>query len=787
MRALDRKLARDLWHYRSPLAAITAVVICGVALFVTLRSMNGYLRLSRDRFYADYRFADVFASLKRAPDAEARAIARRPFVRVVTARIIFEVTLDVPRLAEPALGRLVSIPVPREAGLNELHLMRGRWPERSRPNEAIASAAFSDANGLVPGDSIGAIVNGRWERLAIVGVGVSPEYVYEIGGSAIFPDNRRFGVLWMGHDALADAFDMGGAFNDLAIGLAPGASEREAIAEVDRELAPYGAAGAYPRADQLSNQFLNGEIEETQVTSILLPGIFLAVTAFLLHVVLSRLVATQREQIAVLKAFGYSNASVGAHYLLLALAPILLGVVAGVLLGLRLASGLAVVYGRFFQFPPARFTPDWRVVVAALVVTAAAGLAGALGAVWRCVRLPPAEAMRPEAPSRFRRGLLERLRMSAALSPAARIVARNLARRPGKTALSVLALGFAVGIVILMGAMYDAIEYMKEVQFHQVSREDLTVTFDAPRPEAAASALSHLPGVAAMEPFRAVPVRLHARVRSHRTVIVGLPSDGRLHRIVDEGGDERRPPRAGLLCSGVLAAILGVKVGDRLTVDVLEGRRAHPLVEVVGISNELLGATAYMEIGALGGLMREAPAVSGAYLRIDPRFSEALYLRLKHLPAVRSVGVRAAELESFQRTIAESFTISLTTAMVFACVIAFGIVYNGARISLSERGRELASLRVLGFSFREVTSMLLGEQGVLVLLAIPAGFAIAYGLSLLIAVRFQSELFRIPIVTLPRTYVFGAAVVALSAVASGFAVRGRVSRLDLVAVLKTRA
>jgi putative ABC transport system permease protein len=374
--------------------AVAAVMACGIAMFVTLRSMHGWLRDTQADYYDRYRFADVFASARRAPLMVADQLAAIPGVAAVAPRVVLDVTLDLPGLDEPGAGRLVGIPPRPEGMLNGLHLRQGRWPEASRPGEVIASEAFARANALAPGDSIPAVINGRWQRLRIAGIALSPEFVYEIRGLGdIFPDNRRFGVLWMPEDALAAAFDLRGAFNDVSLALVPGAVEADVIAAADRVLAPWGGTGAYGREEQLSHLFFSSEIEETQVTSVMLPAIFLGVTAFLLHMVLGRLVATQREQIAVLKAFGYFNGAIATHYAQLALVPVLAGALAGSGLGIWLADALAGVYARFYQFPVAEYDQDWRVVVAAFGVSGGAALLGAMGAVRRAVRLPPAEAM----------------------------------------------------------------------------------------------------------------------------------------------------------------------------------------------------------------------------------------------------------------------------------------------------------------------------------------------------------------------------------------------------------
>jgi len=786
MRAIDRKLLRDAWHYRSQLGAIVAVVLCGIALFVSLRSMNGYLRGSRDRFYEDYRFADVFLSLKRAPTAVAQQAAALPGVASVEARIVMEATIDVPGLEEPAVGRLVSIPVPFAASINEPYVTAGRWPAVDEPDGILASDAFAQANGLMPGDSIGAVLHGRWRWLHITGTAVSPEYVYMIGGANIFPDNRRYGVLWMGREQLADVFDMTGAFNDLSVRIRPGAAEDELIATLDALFHPYGGLGAYGREDQMSHLFLDGEIEETRVTSVLLPAIFLGVTAFLLHIVLSRLVGTQREQVATLKAFGYSNGDVALHYLGLSLVPVLIGSALGALLGVYLAGQLAVVYSRFFQFPSAVFHADWGVVLEAIVIGGGAGIVGALSTAIRSARMPPAESMRPQAPPRFRPGVLEQFKSFRRLGPPAHIISRNIERRPGKALATILGLALAGGLVVAILAMYDAIDFMKEVQFQEVMREDVMVTFESPKSHGAMSSVARLPGVMQVEPFRAVPVRLRSGPYENRTVILGLDARGELRRIVGKDDQRLASPSHGLLLSSILARVLHVRTGDRVTVDVLEGSRPTLDVLVAGITDELIGTPAYMETDALARLSGNGPSMSGAFVVADPRLADSLYTTLKRLPAVSGVSVRDVQLRGFEDTIAESFNISLFMTLGFAIVIAFGIVYNSARVALSERGRELASLRVLGFTKAEVATMLLGEQVILTIASLPAAMGIAWGLCWLVATRFESELFRFPVLIETRSWVIGFTVIAVAGVLSALAVRGRIARLDLIEVLKTR-
>lgn len=785
MSPLDRKLVRDLAHLWGQMVAVTLVVACGIGMFVTLRSMHRYLLNTQASYYEQYRFAEVFAQLKRAPLSVASEIAALPEVAAAEPRIVVDVLLDVPGLPEPATGRLVSIPRDHRPALNDLHLRRGRWI--AGRDEALVSEAFARANRLEIGDTLGAVIHGRWQRLRIVGLALSPEYIYEIRGAGdVFPDNRRFGVIWMAYDDLAAAFDLEGAFNDVTLTLAPGASEPAVLAWLDRRLARYGGLGAYGREDHVSHRFVTDEITETQVTSVAIPAIFLGVTAFLLHIVLSRLVATQRDQIAVLKAFGYTDAAIGGHYVKLALAPVLAGSAAGSAIGLWFAVELAQVYARFYQFPVLRYEPEPGIVALAVLIGGGSAVFGAWDAARRAMALPPAEAMRPEAPARYHKGWLERLAGPRLASPETRILLRNLERRPWKALLSILGVALAAAIVVLGWYAFDAIELMKNVQFRTVQREDVTVVLREPSSAAVRHALARLPGVLRVEPFRMVAVRFRSGHRTYRSALQGLDPGGELRRIVD--GDFRvydLPPE-GVLLTARLAERLAVRPGDRLTVEVLEGARPVREVVVAGVVDEMIGMSAYLELPDLNRLMREGGTISGAYLAVDPPAREGLYARLKRLPAVAGVGVREAALQGFESTIAESFRISITTLIGFACVISFGVIYNGSRIALSERGRELASLRILGFSRGEVASMLLGEQGLLTLAALPLGAAIGFGVCALLVLRFASDLFRMPLVVSGRTYLFAFLTVAASALVSGFAVRRRLDRLDLVEVLKTR-
>jgi putative ABC transport system permease protein len=783
---LNRKLIRDIRHMRGQVFAVTLVLACGIAAYVTMQSAYVSLSEVQSDYYSAFRFADVFAHAKRAPESMIPSIAAIPGVAAVQTRIVMDVSLDVPGLDEPATGRLVSIPARRTPMLNDLVLMEGRYIEPGRRGEVLISETFAAANQLEIGDTLSAVINGKWERLQIVGTALSPEYVYEVRPSEVFPDNRRFGILWMSRDVIGPAFNMEGAFNDVALSLTREANEREVVARLDQLLDRYGSLGAYGRGDHISWRIVNDHIEEIRTSGMILPAIFLAIVAFLLHILMSRLVSTQRGQIAVLKAFGYSDSEVALHYLKLALVAVAAGTILGIGLGLWFGSGLTALFARYFRFPSLVLHPDLRVMFTAIGISGAAACLGALSAVRKAVSLSPAEAMRPEPPPRFRAGFIERIGLRAFLSPATRMIVRNLDRRRARAFLSALAVGFAVAILVVGWYRIDAVNQLANIQFNNLQREDVTIIFHEPRPSSVVYELTHLPGVLRVEPFRETPVRIRFANRSRRTGISGLPHAGELRRPLDESLQPVELPSDGLLLNTRLAEILGVKAGDVVTVEVLEGARLVRRVPVVSLVDEPVGLGAYMEAGALQRLIRDGATVSGAYLRVDPAFAPELYSLLKRTPAVSGVAVRETMRASFWKTIGESITSTTAVLVGFACVIAFGIVYNGARIALSERGNELAALRVLGFTRAEIGRILLGEQGILTLLGIPAGFALGFALSFWVSETHSPDLLRLPFVVNARTYIFAGATVLVAAVASGLVVARRLQRMDLTAVLKSR-
>ncbi|MEM6461198.1 MAG: FtsX-like permease family protein [Pseudomonadota bacterium] len=810
MPMLDRKLLRDLLRLWAQSLAIALVMACGVATLILSVGTYRSLEETRTAFYDRYRFGTVFASATRAPQHLKSRIENISGVVSAELRIVRPVLIDVVGMAEPASGIAVSIPEYREPSVNRLYLRQGRLPEAGRRNEVAVLESFADAHGFRPGDTFEAIMNGRKRTLDIVGIVLSPEYIFALGPGDMVPDPRRYGVFYMSEEALAGLFDLDGAFNDVSVTTLRNADSRQIIDALDILLKPYGGIGAYDREDQISHSFLDAELDQLQAMSSIIPPIFLAVAAFLVNMILSRLIALEREQVGLLKALGYSNWAIGGHYAKLVIAIAVIGLVIGSAAGLWLGLSLTRLYAEFFAFPFLIFRQSLDLYLLAGGVTIAAALAGAGKAIWSTVRLPPAVAMSPPAPTNYRSFFFGNLQRIGLFSQLTVMAFRHLVRWPVRSFLTTLGTAMSVALLITSLFTYDSIDFMIDAIFFQADRQDATLTFTEDLAPSALFTVSALPAVLKAEPYRHTSVKLRNGHRELRMAIVGMPEDADLSRILDLNLEPMPAPSAGLVLAERVADKLRLRAGDFVEVELMEhnnrvveieigalaqapigrpdtgGPATSGAISVAGLAQSYVGLTAYMRLEALDRLLRDGKRISGARIQIDGAQLPALYDKIKSTPAVASIALQGVSRVRFRETVERNITTSTAVYVTLAVIITFGVVYNSARIQLSERARELASLRVFGFTRAEVSSVLMVELAVIVLLAQPLGWLLGYGLSWSVVEGLATDLFRIPLVITPGTFAYSSFVVIAAAIVSALIVRRRVDRLDLIRVLKTR-
>ncbi|MEM7280155.1 MAG: FtsX-like permease family protein [Pseudomonadota bacterium] len=788
MKAIDKKLARDLWRLKGQVISIALVIASGVALLVMSLSTYEALRITSDAYYDRYRYGHVFATVKRAPLHLEERIRALEGVQSTQLRISMEAILDIGGFPEPLMGRLVSIPEGRQPDLNRLMLKSGRLVEPDRPNEVVISEPLANAHGLALGDTIHAIINGKKRGLRIVGTAQSPEFIYVLNPFALMPDKKRYGILWVGRKALEAAYDYDGAFNDLSLTVLRGIDTRKIIQALDELLAPYGGVGAIDRKDHLSNWFVQNELRQNQTSARILPSIFLLVAAFLTNTVLTRLIITERSEIGLMKAFGYSNREVGWHYAKFVIAITSIGVVLGWVFGAILGRISTDSYAQNLNLPLLIYEPSALSFLIGAIVSLVIGLLASARAVKQAAGLPPIVAMNPPKPPIFRNesGLMRR--MMPSLDEPTRIIVRQLTRWPARAVLT--ALGFSGAIAMMVLSLYfdDAVDEIAHAHFYEAQLEDIALGFNEPQSTEILGDIGRLPGVLSVEPMRIVPADLVSGHIRHRGAIHGISASSKLTRIYDVDNGPIPTPTTGVILTARLAEKLKLDVGDIFEAHILEGRRPRVKLTVESTYESYLGMFAYLDIKVLNRLLGERPLTQYVNASIDEERQAELLSRLKNLPAISTVALKSVAVSNFQQTVAETLMILVGFFSIFSFSLGFGVTYNAQRIALSERGRELATLRVLGFSNWDALYILLGETMVLGFLALPIGCLLGWGLTAVFvnAGGFQTELMRLPLVILPATFGFAVLVLLLAIAASGVAMKRSVDQLDLVSVLKTR-
>jgi putative ABC transport system permease protein len=783
---LDRKLFRDIGGMKGQIVVVSLVMACGMAMMIISHSIILSLESTRDAYYQQYRMPDVFGSVKSAPLSLQHRLSHIPGVATVELRVVEEALLDMEGVHEPVKAHLVSLPDDGKQNLNHVFLRRGRLPLLSAQREAVVSEAFAAVHGLRIGDRITAILNGHRDHLDICGIGLSPEFVFEAAPGQTLPDNRHYGVFWMRYQSLAVAFDLDGAFNNLCMDLSPGTNPQGVIEEVDQMLTLFGAPGAYGLKDHPSSKRLGDELRIVRALSLAYPAVFLCVAAFMVNAVITRLVRLQREQIAQLKALGYTSWQVGRHYMNYALVIVVLGSVTGVFAGGYLGGVMLQVYTQLFHFPELHFQMDRVAMVLGLLISVAAAVLGVAGAVWLAVKLSPAEAMRPEPPTDFKPSMMERLGVTRGTGLVFRMALRNIERRPWQAGFTVAGLALATGLLVLPGALADSVDQLLTYQWNDHFRQNVIVSMREPSSRSTRHDMEHLPGVTLVEPMRGFMAHVSSGHHSRRLYIMGFSQNSKLIMPRDTEGRPIVLPAEGLVVSQKLGEVLGVKTGDRIQVQCLEGRCETREISVRGFMSDFYGMAAYMDIDAVRLLLRESETMTAAFLSVDPSRWDDFMSEVKKQPKVEFASAKKDQLAAFRASTGQSIGMLRQLFLWLAVIVAFGVVYNSARIALSERGRDLATLRVVGLTKREIAGVLLGELSLLVLAALPVGLIFGSSLAMYVIKAVSNETVRLPALINPSTYA-NSVLVVLAATGASFTLVGlMLNRLDLVSVLKAR-
>lgn len=784
MTVLNKKVFRELFTMKSQILTISLVIACGIAVLLSSLTTHESLKSARDSFYRLNNFSDYFINVQRAPLGFLEQLTQISGVQSAEGRIVTIASLDFPTIKEPIFASFVSIT--KDQKQNLLFLKKGRLPDFLHPNEIVVSEAFAKAHKLALGSEIRALFNGHMASLQVVGIAVSPEYIYTLRPGNPMPDDLHYGVIWISYEAISSFMDMREMTNDIVLKLDPKMNQKVLKSILEDLTKPYGSLNVNGRDKQLSNYFINDEINQQKVMAFFLPTIFLLVSAFLLNVVMNRFIATQREQVATLKSLGVSDARISFHYFYYVLVIVFIGSILGVVLGYYTGTWMTNIYLDFFHFPILSFVFDTQWILFALLASATSAILGAIRALNSVFALAPAVAMLPQAPRKVFNIQFEKYPYLSWLSVQFRFFLRNLLSHPLKSFLVFISLGLAQAVLIVSFFWQDAVDYIMKTQFNLVQKEDAQVIFTKARSIKSLDEISKMEGVLDVEGYRFFAIKVSYGHRAEDTSLLALPQNSHLRKIYDKKLNEINIPESGVAVSKLLADKLMLKIGDNVHLEIKDTINKEFEFKIEAIVDDFIGSQFYVNLDFINKLLSQQEQVSVVSIVIDPKYSAEIYDQLKVLPMVSSVVIKESALKTFTETSAKFILTFSIILFSFALIISVGVIYNNARVLLSERSIDYGSLRVLGFYANEVFRLIFGDLILLIVLSLPLGAGLGAYLGYLSIRMIHNEAIQIPFIIYPTTFVYGVLAIVLSAVLSLYWMSHKVKEIDLVKILKVR-
>ncbi len=758
--------------------AVALVVMIGVSIYISMNTAYYNLDHSRDVFYRENHFADYYFHVVRAPYQVIKRIEALSGVDMVTGRV----QMDVPLMRENAdrgTIRLTGYHLPLDKEVNRIQLLSGRMFDKDPSGgriEVLTDPQFAAANRLNPGDSLVVAAQGREVTLTVTGTAGGPEFIYPMKDAAsLMPEPESFGIIMAPLNQVQQVLGYPGQVNQVLITVAPGYDEEKVAEQVEKILEPYGNLASYPRKDQLSHAMLDAELEGLQKSASSLPAVFLVLAAIIQYVMLGRMIKTQRREIGILKALGFDRRRIVMHYAGYSMMITLLGAVLGIIFGIMLSSVFSKAYAIFFNLPQEIGGLNVKAIFYGLIFSLAAGAAAGLGASRGILSLNPAESMRSEPPRVSGRIGLERWTwLWRKLDNYWRMSIRTVWRNGWRSFFTMVGVMFAAGMLIIAFFADDSMDYMLTQHFAFEKSYDYLIRFTEPVKEYEILNISRLEGVVKSEPLLEVPVRVSFGVREEDDLLLGMNPGTTLKTVFNEDGDLLAIPQDGVLMNDMTAKKLGVKVGDQVTIEtrMQSGVSQETSLKVLGINHQMIGSGSYVSLKQANQVLRESRIVTAVMLKVDPGKAADIEKELNRMTGVSSIQSRQRELEGFEKQM--GYMIYFVVIMVsFAVILGFAIVYNSSVIGFSERQRELALLKMMGFSDREVGGLLLRET---LLQSIPGmllGLPFGRMMSQWWVAAISTEAFTFPVVVYPRTYIVSAIFGVLFVLAAHwFASRG---------------
>ena len=834
MRQLIKKALRSMWEAKLSYISCIFVITIGVVCYTMLQSMGVNLRYSLDQFYKHCRFADAFAIVAGIPNGEiaglaaiegvsaaqgrisenARLLDENDRETVVTLRLIGadagdksadEYGAPVTGYGASATGYGASAAGDKSADeygapatgyytggagnpdSARMNLYYAPGAELSDDFDILVDKEFMAERRISAGDVIEVALYGRSREFTVKGAVQSPEYIYTMPeGGSLFPDPAVFGVAFVKRETLERIAGRRGVATDLAFALEAGCAFEDVSAQLADALKEYGLISVYGREDQPSHLMVTQEIDSISSMSGPMSGLFLMIAGVILYIMLRRLVEHERTQIGALKAFGYKNSEIVGAYMLNGFITGAAGGLAGAAVSVPIGDMYYSLFSEYFNMPAIATEIDVAFLVNGVLLAAAAGAISAFWGAKNVIKLKPAEAMRPSAPAYITGSLADKFKLlPLILTKRGMMALRFIGRNKLKSAMIVFSIALSFALMTVGFSYRQLMDAMMMDQFSKVQTYDIKVVLKsyADR-DSAMSAVLALDGVKDAEAIIELPVTLVKNNRRRSVALTGLNPGSDKYKIMDDEGLVYDPPSDGLLITKNLADKMGVSQGDVVMIrnDLLYDDKPIRVKRVIG-SN--FGAGCYMDAEALCSFFDKTPLASSIVLRTESGASAGVKEALVKAANVASVNDVKRILENYRR-LAASYMSMIYVIVALAALVAFAVIYNISNISLAERQREFATMRVLGLTSGEASEVLTFENWVLFTLAIMIGIPITIIMRYALAQSLSTDLYGLPSTTPLSAFVNSALGCAATVLFSNVVARRRIGRFRLVEVLKER-
>lgn len=783
MKKLDIRLLRLIKNSKGQFISITVTIILALTIYVSFSMVADNLNNSISQYYDATNFGDVFVEVSRIPKAGIDKLHSIDGVELAQGRISEDVPLRVEDPDEKVNVRIVSIPK-EDYKINDLFTIEGENLGED-PNTAVVLQQFFNAREIKLKDTITPYIGGREYNLDVIGVVGSPEYIYLMENEqTLLPAPEKFGVIYVNEEFAQSALGYQGSYNEVMIKIKDSHINRidTIVDEIEDELDKYGVRRSVKREDQLSHSMMMQEVEQLDQMATSITIMFLIVAGVIINVMLSRIVKNDRMSIGVMKALGYSNLNILSHYTKYSILIGLVGSIVGIILSIPLSSLFTELYIMYMNIPLFKMKVYYIYFVYGILLTSIFCIISGLMGARSVIKILPADSMRPEAPKAGGRIWLEKIKFIwNRISFSRKMVIRNIMRTKRRAAFLVIGIALTYAITIVPVFMSNVWDNLFTLQYGQLQTMDYNIDFATPMNDNVLVDLSKIVDIDYIEPKAEVGLELRRGWRKKAVSVIGLERDTELYNFKTPSGNEIKLPKNGILLSQILADSLGVGIGDEITIKNYIPGQDNESIEVKGIIEQYLGSNAYVSIETMNSILGERDVITGAILNSDDEVVTKLQ-DVKNIRQIQSVeDMKNSILEFMDMIIA-----SMGIMMLFGGILGFAIVYNITIISISERKREFSSLRVLGFDKKEIYKLITRENGIMTVLGIILGVPLGYGMCVGIASSISTDIFAIPVILGPESYIITAIATVIFVVIAQLATIRKIHNLDFMEALKDR-